>query len=113
MKEGENRLLVRELLQKGFTSPQIVERVPCNPSHVYRLITQEQLRTGMKPLSVDRLTRLEERVRQLEKLVATLASMKRFGGSGITQSQPETPEARLQRLTSDSELRGQKPGEGQ
>lgn len=102
MKETNYRIIVRELLKQGLTTQQIVERVNCDSSHAYRLINQEKIRTGVKPVSVDRLTKLEERVRQLEKIVAALAAMKRFGGPGVTAS-PESQESRLQRLLADNE----------
>lgn len=112
MKETNYRIAVRELLKRGLTKTQIVKELGCDPSYGYKLVCQESARSGFVPPTPDRIDKLEERIRQLEKLIATLVSMKRFGGSGITQSQPETPEARLQRLISDSEHRGQRLEEG-
>lgn len=102
MKETTYRSRIRDLIAQGLTPVQIIERVGCDPSYAYKIMDQEKLRTGMKPPSVDKLAKLEERVRQLEKVVAALASMKRMGGPGVTAS-PESQESRLQRLLSGSE----------
>lgn len=112
MKETNNRIVIRDLLKQGFTKQQIVERMNCDASHVYRVIREEQLRSGARPLSVDKLARLEERVRQLEKIVAALSTMKRFGGAGVSAA-PETPEARLQRLLAGIEYPKQSHAEEQ
>jgi len=100
MKDTTNRQIVRELLKQGLTSRQIVERMSCDSSHAYRLVNEERLRAGLKPVSVDRLARLEERVRQLEKVVAALSSMKRFSGQGINS--PSVQDHQLPSQTSDS-----------
>lgn len=102
MKETNYRVMIRDLMLKGFTPVEITKMVGCDEAHVYRTIDQEKLRLGVKPTSVDRLAKLEERIRQLEKVVAALASMKRMGGPGVTAS-PESQESRLQRLISGSE----------
>lgn len=113
MKETNYRVAVRELLKRGLTKTQIVKEIGCDPSYGYKLVCQESARSGFLPPTPDRIDKLEERVRQLEKLIATLVSMKRFGGAGITQQPQESSEDRLRRLISDSERRGQMPGEGQ
>lgn len=104
MKETNYRAAIREFLKEGLTATEIVRKVGCDPSHAYRLIDQEKIRSGVKPVTTDRLAKLEERVRQLEKIVASLAAMKRFGGTGTTVPQ-ESSEVRLQRLLADSERR--------
>ena len=71
-------------MKQGLTKSQIVERLNLDSSYVYRLIREEELSSGVKPLSTDKLARLEERVRQLERIVAALSTMKRFGGPGVT-----------------------------
>lgn len=72
---------MRELLAQGLPPAQVIERLGCDVSYGYRMIKMEQLGTGVRPVQADKLAKLEERVRQLEKTVAALASMRRFGGS--------------------------------
>lgn len=80
MKQSKFVERIRDLLNQGIPPAQIIERVGCDSSYGYRVIKMEQLKTGVRPVQADKLARLEERVRQLEKTVAALASMRRFGG---------------------------------
>lgn len=113
MKETHYRATARELLKKGLTKTDIVKQLGCDSSYAYKLVNQEAMRSGFTPPTHDRMDRLEERMRRLEKLVAAFVAMKRFGGAGVTQPQPETPEVRLQRLLSERGLQEQMPEEGQ
>lgn len=99
---------IKQLLRDGLTPSEIVAVVPCDPAYAYRIIAQERLLSGEEPVANGKLKVLEERVRTLEKIVASLSSMKRFGGTGVTSPQ-ESSEVRLHRLLSDSERRLQKP----
>jgi chromosomal replication initiation ATPase DnaA len=99
---------IRQHLKDGLTPTEIVAIVPCDQTYAYRVIAQERLLSGEEPVANGKLKVLEERVRNLEKIVASLSSMKRFGGTGITAPQ-ESSAVRLHRLLSDSERRLQKP----
>ena len=86
MRESKYKDRIKDLLAQGFPPSQVIERVGCDPSYGYRIIKMEQLSSGVRPVQADKLARLEERVRQLEKVVAALASMRRFGGGVIPPS---------------------------
>ena len=80
MKESKIKDRIRQLLAEGVPPAQVIDAVGCDPSYGYRVIRFEQIANGVRPVQTDKLARLEERVRLLEKTVAALASMRRFGG---------------------------------
>ncbi len=106
MKRITHKERIIELMKAGLSSKEIISTVGCHFTYGYRVIEEEKLRSGLEPAGNPKLKSLEARVKNLEKIVASLAAMKRFGGSGATSPQ-ESSEVRLQRLLAGSERRSQ------